>query len=180
MNIADFVIGYEEFKALYLAASQNKKKAIEFWNKYNHDPIGLLRNRQFLLLRDRLFALLTACKRIDEEAFARIHKGHPFYFIGISSYLLDDYQTAIYFLDASVTEDINSGADPIIKPSPSTHFLMLQGDEEYQAGRVITQIAQAKVERMLEYYCDNITKSSSISQLTLDDLRSGLCTFQVE
>ena len=64
MNIADFVIGYEEFKVRYLEAANNKDH-VGFWNQYNHDPISLLRNRQFLILRDRLFALLTACKRID-------------------------------------------------------------------------------------------------------------------
>jgi hypothetical protein len=177
MNIADFVIGYEEFKVRYLEAGNNIKSATRFWNTYNHDPHSLLINRQYLLLRDRLFSLLTACKRIDADVFAKIHKGHPFYFIGISSYLLDDYQTAIYFLDAAVTEDINSGADPIDRPSPSTRFLMLEGEAEDQAAKEITQIAQAKVERALTHYNDKIAKNSNVSQLTLDDLRSDFICY---
>ena len=67
MNIADFVIGYEEFKARYLNAADNIDDVTGFWNTYNQDPIGLLRNRQFLVLRDRLFNLLRACKKIDAE-----------------------------------------------------------------------------------------------------------------
>jgi len=171
MNITDFVIGYEEFKAQYLAAANNVESATGFWNTYNNDPIGLLRNRQFLLLRDRLFGLLRACKRIDAETFAKIHKGHPYYFIGIASYLLDDYQTAIYFFDAAVTEDINSGADPINNPTPSTHFLMLEGKADYQAAKELTQFAQTKVERALEYYQSKISKKPGTPNLTLDELR---------
>lgn len=179
MKFADFVIGDEEFKVSYLEAANSKDKATKFWNKYNNDPHphSLLINRQFLLLRDRLFALLTTCKRIDYDAFTNIHKGHPFYFIGISSYLLDDYLTAIYFLDAAVTEDLNFGSDPINNVSPSTRFLMLEGEADYQAGKIITQSAQAKVERMLEYYRDKIKTDASDSQLTVDDLRSDFICY---
>jgi len=172
MNITDFVIGYEEFKIRYLAASTNVESATDFWNTYNQDPIGLLNNRQFLLLRDRLFHLLIACRNINADAFINIHKGHPYYFIGISSYLLDDYQTAIYYLDAAVTEDMNSGADPMNSPRPSTRFLMLEGETTDQAARPITKIAQAKVERVLRYYHNSVNKDSVITELTIEDLRN--------
>jgi hypothetical protein len=172
MTITDFVIGYEEFKALYLEAANNIESATRFWNTYNHDPISLLKNRQFLFLRDRLFGLLMACKRIDADAFTKIHKGHPYYFIGISSYLLDDYQTAIYFFDAAVTEDINSGADPINNPKPSTRFLMLEGESYDQAAKELTKLAQTKVERALDHYLEKILKNQSTPQLTLEDLRT--------
>jgi hypothetical protein len=171
----------EEFKALYLDAANNKNSATAFWNRYNSDPDPriLLVNRQYLSLRDRLFALLTACKRIDADAFINIHKGHPYYFIGISSYLLDDYETSIYFFDAAVTEDLNSGSDPENNPSPSTRFLMLQGESDDQAAKQITQYAQAKVERVLKHYHSKITKDPSISQLTLDDLRKNFICYSL-
>ena len=179
MNIADFVIGYEEFKARYLEAANNVESATGFWNTYNNDPIGLLRNRQFLLLRDRLFGLLRACKRIDADAFTKIHKGHPYYFIGIASYLLDDYQTAIYFFDAAVTEDVNGGADPIDNPTPGTRFLMLEGEANYQAAKELTKFAQTKVERALEHYA-KITKNPEVSDLTLDDLRKDFIYYALK
>jgi hypothetical protein len=179
MNIFGLVINDEEFKTQYLEAANAKdiNVATKFWNTYNVDPIGLLNNRQFLLLRDRLFELLRVCQKIDADAFAKIHKGHPYYFIGISSYLLDDFQTAIYFIDAAVTEDLNSGADPISNPRPSTRFLMLQGDADKQAGKVITRYTQAKVERALEHYQNKITKDQSIPQLTLNDLRTDFICY---
>ncbi len=171
MNIADFVIGYEEFKAQYIEAANSVESATVFWNTYNIDPNGLVRNRQFLLLRDRLFGLLKACKRIDAETFTKIHKGHPYYFIGIASYLLDDFQTAIYFFDAAVTEDINAGRDPKYNPTPATRFLMLEGEPNNQAARELTRYAQSKVERALAQYNNKITKNPEISLLTLEELR---------
>jgi hypothetical protein len=171
VNIVDLSIVYEEFKRRYLEAANDIDKVTRFWNTYNPDPRSLLKDRQFLRLRDRLFGLLRFCKDIDAEAFSKIHKGHPYYFIGITSYLLDDFQTAIYFFDAAVTEDINSGADPIDNPKPSTHFLMLEGEADYQSAKELTRFAQAKVARVLEHYA-KITKNPEVSDLTLDDLRN--------
>jgi hypothetical protein len=170
VKITDLVFEYEEFKAQFLDAANNFEKVTRFWNTFNPGPRELVKNRQFLQLRDRMFELLRFCKSIDAEAFSRIHKGHPYYFIGITSYLLDDFQTAIYFFDASVTEDINFGADPLDKPKPSTHFLMLEGEADNQSAKELTKFAQTKVERALEYYT-KIDKKSEISDLTLDDLR---------
>lgn len=179
VNIADLVIEYEEFKARYLEAANNVEKVTRFWNTFNPDPKSLLNNRQFLRLRDRLFALLRFCKGIDAEAFSKIHKGHPYYFIGITSYLLDDFPTAIYFFDAAVTEDINSGADPITNPKPSTHFLMLEGEADYQSAKELTKFAQTKVERALEHYI-KITKNPAVSGLTLDDLRKDFIYYALK
>lgn len=172
MNIADFVIGYEDFKNQYLATANDSKSAVDFWNRYNENPHELIRNRQFLALRERLFGLLRACKSIDATAFTKIAKGHPYYFIGISSYLLDDFQTAIYFFDAAVTEDLNAGVEPKTNPSPATRFLMLDGESDKQAAKKLTQYALAKVERALKYYVSDVTKDASIRILNIDDLRN--------
>ena len=177
MNISDIVIGYEEFKSQYLATANGSYSAIDFWNTYNENPRDLINNRQYLFLRDRLFGLLRACERIDATAFTKIPKGHPYYFIGIASYLLADYQTAIYFFDAAVTEDLKSGADPIKNPTPATRFLMLDGESDKQAAKKLIQYAQTKVERALKYYVNDITKDASIRSLTVDDLRNDFIYF---
>lgn len=171
MNIVDLKINREEFETHFLAATNNVNQATKFWNTYNPNPKLLLETHQFLLLRDRLLGLLRACKSINPDAFAKIHKGHPYSFIGISSYLLDDYQTAIYFFDASVTEDINCGADPINNPKPSTRFLMLEGEQNYQAAKQLTKYAQTKVERALDHYQCEITKDKGSPQINIIDLR---------
>lgn len=172
MTIADFIIGYEEFKSQYLATASGLQSAVDFWNRYNENPRDLIQNRQFLALRDRLFGLLRACREIDANAFIKIPKGHPYYFIGISSYLLDDFQTAIYFFDAAVTEDLKAGVEPKTNPSPATRFLMLDGESDKQAAKKLTQYAQAKVERALKYYESDVVKDASIRNLSIDDLRN--------
>ncbi len=160
-----------EFKTDFLEASNNIDKVTRFWNKYNYKPFDLLNIGHHWQLRERVFSLLRTCKEIDSAAFARIHKGNPYYFIGISSYLLDDFQTAVYFFDASVTEDMNAGADPIDNPKPSTHFLMLEGEASNQSAKKLTEFVQAKVERALNYYQVNVIKSDVVSPLTIDKLR---------
>jgi hypothetical protein len=92
---------------------------------------------------------------------------------------LDDFQTAIYFFDAALTEDINAGADPIDNPTPGTRFLMLEGEADYQAAKEITGFAQTKVERALEYYA-KITKNAEVSGLTLDDLRKDFIYYALK
>ena len=85
----------------------------------------------------------------------------------------------IYFFDAAVTEDLNSGSDPENNPSPSTRFLMLQGEPDDQAAKQITQYTQAKIERVLEHYDSKITKDPRIPQLTLDDLRKNFICYSL-
>lgn len=179
MNITDFVIGYEEFIVQYLDAANNFDSVTRFWNAYNQNPNGLIKNHQYLLLRRRLFALLRTCKRIDADAFRKIHKGNPYYYIGIASYLMDDYQTAIYFFDAAVTEDLTFGADPLDNPKPSTRFLMLEGDASGQAAKDLTKFAQTKVERICDYYRSTLPKHKSTPQLTLEFLRSNFIYYSL-
>lgn len=172
MDMVDFIVGYEEFKVRYFDAANNFNIVADFWNTYNPNPRLLITNRQYLALRDRLFGLLKACKRIDADSFSKIHKGHPFYFIGISSFLLRDFEIAIYFFDAAVSEELKFGTHPIDNPSPSTRFLMLDGDSKEQAAQKLTQDAQEKVERIITYYENEVLKDPSIQCLTLNDLRN--------
>ena len=154
-----------------METANGSHSAIEFWNTYNVKPKDLIRDRQYLRLRDRLFGLLRACKAMDAAAFTNIPKGHPFYFVGITSYLLDDYQTAIYFFDAAVTEDLDSGAEPKKNKTPVTRFLMLDGESNEQAAKQLTLDSQTKVERILDHYVNKISKDPSIRILTLDHIR---------
>lgn len=161
------------FLERYLDAANDYEKVTAFWNTYNPNPIDLLNSRQYWALRTRLFELLDSCKKLDIDAFNKIHKGHPYYFIGISSFLMDDYQTAVYFFDAAVTEDRNAGAEPKSSPTPSTKFLMLEGEIGGQTAKPLTAIAKAKVERALEYYQSNVSKTTDTPSLDLDKIRNN-------
>lgn len=161
------------FLERYLDAANDYGKVTAFWNRYNPNSLDLLNSGQHWILRARLFELLDFCKKLNGEAFNKIHKGHPYYFIGISSFLMDDFQTAVYFFDAAVTEDINAGAEPKSNPRPSTKFLMLEGEMDGQAAKPLTALAKEKVKRALEYYQSNVRKASDTPSLDLEIIRNN-------
>jgi hypothetical protein len=174
MDIANNLIDDEEFRAKYKESANSPENATKLWNTYNRlcnvDPREMIKNGQYSQLRDWFFKLLNVCKQIDGEAFKIIHKGHPYYFIGITSYYLHDYRTSIYFFDAAVQEDLNAGAEPKTNPKPSTRFLMLEGEADRQAAKEITEYAQTKVQRALDFYND-VTGKVKVTKLTLENLR---------
>jgi len=161
------------FLERYLDATNDYEKVTAFWNRYNPNPLDLLNSGQHWILRTQLFELLDFCKKLNVDAFNKIHKGHPYYFIGISSFLMDDFQTAVYFFDAAVTEDINFGAHPIDNPTPGTQFLMLEGEKDGHPAKVLAALAKAKVERTLDYYLALTTESEKILKLDLEDIRNN-------
>jgi hypothetical protein len=163
----------ENFIVDYLAAASDINLATGFWNTYNNKPFALIEARQYWLLRDFLFSLLTECKKIDANAFAKIHKGHPFYFIGITSFLMEDFQTAVYFFDASMTEDFNAGADPKGRAKPSTRFLMMEGEVEGHAAQPLAAVAKAQVERAIKEYLKCTLRSGQELKLGIKEVRSN-------
>lgn len=174
MDIVNNLVDNKELKTQYKESANSPENATKFWNTYNRvcniDPREMIKNEQYSQLRGWFFRLLGICKQIDSEIFKTIHKGHPYYFIGITSYYLHDYRTAIYFFDAAVQEDLNAGAEPKTNPKPSTHFLMLEGYEERQAGKQVTEYAQTKVQRALDYY-NNVAGKAKAKKLTIENFR---------
>lgn len=182
MDITNNLFDSKEFKTHYTESANNPDNATKFWNTCNKTnkiiPNDIIRDGQYSQLRDWFLGLLRVCKQIDSESFKTIHKGHPYYFIGITSYLLHDYRTAIYFFDAAVQEDLNAGAEPKTNPKPSTHFLMLEGGAERQAGKKITEYTETKVQRALDYY-NAISGKVKKEPLTLDNLRENFIYYSL-
>jgi len=168
MNIVDIISGAEEFKSRFKDAVENKENATKFWNIYNPQPIELLRNNQYHMLRERMFKLLRTCKQIDKEGFEKIHKGHPYFFIGITSYNLGDYQTAISFFDAALSEELKFEGK---EEGPTRLFFMLRGNEPRNAAQLETQFVETKVKRSIDYYNNEITKGKDILIINIQDMR---------
>lgn len=168
VNIVDIISGIQEFEIRYRDAATNTNKATGFWNAYNHQPIELLNNGQYHVLRERMFTLLRVCKQIDLEVYKKIHKGHPYFFIGITSYRLGDYQTAISFFDAALSEDLEIKDEKIRQ---AQMFFLLSGEEHRSAAQLDTQYVQTKVERAIDYYNDEVKKADEVLKLSIQDLR---------
>ena len=96
--------------------------------------------------------LLNRCRAIDLDAYQEIHKGSAFYWIGMAAFLIHDYQTAVFFFDAAVSEDLRRGHHPLDRPSPALHFIQVHGEVEEQAARPLVMDTQARIERVLDAY----------------------------
>lgn len=168
MNIIDIISATQEFKEQYKNAVENTDNATRFWNTYNLKPLELLLQGQYQLLRDRMFQLLQVCKGIDSEAYEKIHKGHPYFFIGITSYRLGDYQTSISFFDAALAEDLKSqnGIE-----TPSHLFFLLKGDNPRNAAQSETQYVETKVKRSIDHYNKIVAQKQDTPKIDIQDLR---------
>jgi len=169
----------EDFQYLHANYSINPSEATKFWNKYNELPNELIKIRQYDFVRERMFWLLSTCKKLNESAFNDIPKGHPYYYVAITSYYLHDYETALYFFDAAVTEDLrfvklldlNFPVDQETKDklTPAYLFMLLCGDSKRQAAQEITKNTEELVQQAISHYKDNFHIDP---ELTMDDLRA--------
>ena len=117
--------------------------------------------------------LLNKCRWIDEKAYTEIHKGGAFYWLGIASFLVNEYEMAAFFFDASVSEDIRWGDDPKSpNPSPAMLFMRMDDEQPNQAARSLTGDAKARIDRALRFY--NALPENSTNNMTIELLRERL------
>src|SRR5262245_432724 len=62
---------------------------------------------QFSQVVDVGLQLLNDIRQSDRATYAT-HKGSPFYYLGIAAFASHDYQTATFFFDAAVAEDVRN------------------------------------------------------------------------
>ena len=152
-------------------ASDNYELAKELWHSLINYPVDLLNAEKYYQAQRYLLNLLHTCNNLDPESFLKIHKGNLYYYLGIASYLIGDYQTAAFFFDASVTEDING---PITdKPTPSMLFLSLDDKVEGQSAKKLTELTKSIVERTLDFYNKNVLEQEISAIFKIDDLRNN-------
>jgi hypothetical protein len=115
--------------------------------------------------------LLNRCRAIDEAAFAQIHKGSAYYWIGIAAFLMHEHELATFFFDAAVAEDLRGGYDPVNKPTPSFRFILVEGEPPEQAARQLVQVTQARIEELINNYNARPGRPQRIDDLTIEELR---------
>ena len=110
--------------------------------------------------------VLHECINIDHEAYIKYHKGNPYYWLGFSYFVLQDYQSACFFMDAAVREDLNR--EPVNYPSPATYFIELDSNPETQAGRDLVKFAEKIVIDQIAHYNQLFN-----TQYTISDIRDN-------
>ena len=122
---------------------------------------------------DKGLGLLAKCEELEPDVYRRIHKGTPFYWIGMAAFAVHDYQTAVFFFDAGVSQDLARGADPILHPTPGLHFIQLEGHQPSQAARDLVRATESRVESAIVDYNRRTGKAAEATPLELAELRGS-------
>ena len=103
--------------------------------------LPFLHANQFPQVVDIGLHLLNDIQQSDPATYAT-HKGSPFYFMGIAAFASHVYQTATFFFDAAVAEDVrnNPKAD-----APARLFMLLDEQKQQQAARPIVSLVVRKL-----------------------------------
>lgn len=137
--------------------------------KYVHD----LHNGLHSAALHQGLALLSRCQALDSAAYAKIHKGTAYYWLGTACFLVHDYQTAVFFYDAAVSEDLRAGHDPLNNSTPSFKFILLEGADSAQAAKPLVEASEARTREIIDDYNTRSGKPASLVPLTLDQVRSS-------
>jgi hypothetical protein len=52
--------------------------------------------------------LLTRCSKLEPSAYAKLHKGTPFYWLAWAAFEVHDYETAAFYVDAAVSDNLKA------------------------------------------------------------------------
>lgn len=161
----------EDLREKMRAATASREAATQFWRSVTDYPNSLLREGNVAQAQFLLLSLLNKCRSLAPQDYLIIHKGSPFYWLGISAFLLHDYQAADFFLDATITEDMNWGAEVEKAPTPAMSFLQLEAGQLNPNAQKLAQTAEAKLQLCLEFYKSLAGKPNWLPDLSLPRLR---------
>ena len=161
----------EELTSALQAATASREAATQFWRSVTDYPNSLLREGNVAQAQVLLLNLMNKCRSLTPEAYPKIHKGSPYYWLGIAAFLLHDYQTADFFMDATITEDLKWGAEVDKSPTPAMSFLLLEGSQLNPNAQKLAQAAEAKLQLCLEFYKSLAGKPTWLPDLSLPRLR---------
>ncbi len=159
----------DELKGLLIKAAENPDDADIFFSSF--DYLDELNAGNAARARSQALELLNTCRRLDHDAYMKIARGTPYYWLGYASYLLEDYESAVFFFDASASEDIRFGGNPQRDARPSFHFMLLEGAKPNQAAQPLVKAAQDRVEEVIRYYNGLADNHCSLTPLTIEGLR---------
>ena len=150
------------------AGSGSLADADKFFNSFSY--VQHLREGNYSLTLENGVSLLTKCKITDPQLYDRIHKGAAFYWLGMAAFLVHDYETAVFFFDSAVSEDIRANKNPLKDSTPSFHFILIEEDQPAQAALALVMATADLVERALFQYNGRPGRSAV---LELNDIREG-------
>jgi hypothetical protein len=165
------VLTDEEFRTTFLQSSQGgTRDADNFFGRFMYLQELLQGNYSRAL--DQGIELMNKCRSVDMQVYEQIHKGTPFYWLGTAAYLVHDYETATFFYDAAVSEDLRAGANPENNATPALRFIQIEGDPPEQAARPLVLNTQARTEEIIDNYNQRTGKPAGFPALSIADVRA--------
>ncbi len=104
----------------------------------------------------------------DQIKYEKIHKGTPFYFLAWTAFDLKNYEKAVFYMDAAISEDIRALPKNWIN-TPASQFITLN-HEGNQAAKGITEELRNEV-------LDQLNRFNAISGLNSIDIDSFVNNF---
>lgn len=133
----------------------------------------MYQNNRFYEALERGHEILHLINRLNPRVYKKMHKGYLFYFMGMAAYRIQDFQSCIYYIDATLSEDLKNF--PSNPDSPPRLFLRLEGDDARQAAMYMVQGAQQTIEEYINLYNQVLRKTNNKTPLlSIEDVRSGL------
>jgi tetratricopeptide (TPR) repeat protein len=120
-----------------------------------------------LLLARRFADSIDCCltwleaKRRDPDAYAKLHKGQRFYWLGVAAFASHDYQSATFFFDAAAQEDLKD--QNTAQDRPALLFMCLDNKNQNQAALAIVEMIVRKLRQGVDNYNGRSPASGPIS-----------------
>jgi hypothetical protein len=113
--------------------------------------------------------MLLRLRQADQAKYERMHKGTPFYFMSWLAFDLGNYEKALFYIDAAISEDVRKTqgtVDPNAwKGAPGAKFLLLEPQAE------VAQRAIDRVRTALNRELARFNGVSGQSPLDLDNIK---------
>lgn len=174
-QISQYINHYEltedGLRTIFTEATRDNNSSTQFFSRFRY-VYELFNGNPYAAFNQGL-DLLNKCQAIDPIAYSRMHKGTPFYWLGSATYLMNDFESMAFFLEAAVTEDITKNLDPQ-KRTPAMKFILLEGELGDQAAIQLVKAAQNIMQRSIDIYNSLSGQPSGAENLTLPMLRTKL------
>ncbi len=124
INPLNIIKNNGEYKSALLAEYENLDK-----NAHNADSFfQILVPPGYLGLLEQILEIL---QEHDFAKYEKVHKGSPFYLLAINSFRIEDFERAVFYMDAAINEDIKNHKD--IPNTPAKLFFRLDSEIRDQA-----------------------------------------------
>ncbi len=106
-------------------------------------------------------SLLTLMQQIDGEKYKLMHKGTPFYYMAWLAFDLRNFEKALFYMDAAISEDIRKSPDEWIS-QPAGSFLTL--NSAFQ----VSHLTIDSIRRRLNEQLERFNRTSGLPTFSID------------